>query len=60
MLEELNLCPFCGSKAEVVECRAYSRNGRIYQIKCEGCQVDIGEFDTEAALAAEWNKRKIS
>jgi len=57
MPEELKVCPFCGGKAEIVEFRVFTENGKAYSVKCEGCRVDIGYFDTEAVLTEAWNKR---
>ena len=55
MTENLKICPFCGSEAEII---GYD-NG-MYQCVCQNCKSTQGvfyDFPEEAAFA--WNNRPI-
>lgn len=54
----LKPCPFCGGDAEV---RATSYAGKPLagaRLFCTGCRFSSGDFYSEAAAVAAWNRRK--
>ena len=55
MTENLKICPFCGSEAEII-----GYDDGMYQCVCQNCKSTQGvfyDFPEEAAFA--WNNRPI-
>ena len=55
MTENLKICPFCGSEAEII-----GYDDGMYQCVCQNCKSTQGvfyDFQEEAAFA--WNNRPI-
>lgn len=64
MDEKLKPCPFCGStKLETIEiCREWSDGWDDYwenywHVRCNSCDVLVGEFFEEAEAVEAWNRR---
>lgn len=68
---ELKPCPFCGSKASLIEMRGVSLEGSLFMVECSNCSAIIGRqhetyqatkgylhfYNQEDAIKA-WNTRK--
>ena len=53
--EELLPCPFCGSKAEVVETHPVSTKSVF--VRCQECGAFVTAFSTRDEAVAAWNRR---
>lgn len=59
-MTELLPCPFCGSKAKILEYEYGGLDHRIeYQPSCtnDNCGVDMNWLETEEEAVELWNKR---
>jgi len=64
MEQQLNHCPFCGSSAHVMDCRAGG-----FSVECKECNAEIGNdyesdvgkglYETTEEATAAWNKRAM-
>lgn len=59
---QLKPCPFCDGAAELVDEERRDSEGllTVYLVGCADCDALMGnfkDFDTPAAVAAEWNRR---
>ena len=55
MTENLKICPFCGSEAEII-----GYDDGMYQCVCQNCKSTQGVFyDFPAEAAFAWNNRPI-
>lgn len=59
MSEALKPCPFCGSKATIIDSHdEVNMEGPLpYGVECDGCGVDIGGWHSPEDAAYEWNTR---
>lgn len=53
--EELLPCPFCGSKAEVVETHPVSTKSVL--VRCQECGAFVTAFSTRDEAIDAWNRR---
>lgn len=59
-MSHLAPCPVCGSKAEVRPSeKVGGLKGMVYVVCEYNCVRLVGDFGTEAAAAAVWNRRKL-
>lgn len=53
-MEELKPCPFCGRKAEMVDCEIHPR----WYVRCAHCGVEQSYLYASKASARDaWNRR---
>lgn len=54
MTEQLKLCPFCGSTAEVKK----DEDRPCYSVSCTGCSVKILHCRSKKVAIEAWNRRQ--
>ena len=60
-MAELNLCPRCGSEAELTAYQkydGYQGEKAVYRVTCRSCELSI-EKDSEEAAVETWNNSKL-
>ena len=50
---EVELCPFCGGNASVIEVLNYDATA----VRCNDCHAQSGNYDTKEDAIAAWNRR---
>ena len=55
MSEKLKPCPFCGSEANLYECRWLGITS--YGVECTKCDAILEGYSTKEEAIKAWNKR---